>query len=57
MPFEATKPVSQDWCKFVVGRCWCDFPGTKPVSQDWVNLLLGGAGAILKQPNLSARIG
>ena len=54
--FEAAKPVSQDWGKFVVGRCWYHFEPNLS-ARIGVNLLFGGAGVILKQPNLSARIG
>ena len=35
--FEATKPVSQDWGKVVVGK----FEATKSVSQDWGKVVVG----------------
>ena len=37
--FEATKPVSQDWGKVVVGRCKME--ATKPVRQDWGKVVVG----------------
>ena len=56
--------TSPDSGKVVVGGCWRHFEATKvlhfgaakPVSQDWGKIVVGRAGALLKQPNLSARI-
>ena len=55
--FEATRHVSQDWRKLVVGRCWHRLERTKPIG---VKIVVGRCGwhcGMLKQPNLSAKIG
>ena len=58
MPYsEASKPVSQDWGKVVGGVLAPYSEASKPVSQDWGKVVGRCWRLVLKQANLSARIG